>query len=166
VRRVNIRQLMPFEGTRAYRENTLGMYTARFRAFKERVRISFDLPMLKKVFPIGTILRQVVIEEEGQTSFGRQMGSYPILCGIPLRIKKRTVIDVCIVDHGMRSVTALIFPLPVNELPLSALKWIPGITSKKAGTIVAKRPFTTLGEFRSLVGETPLDQLFSFSHVL
>ena len=166
VRRVNIRQLMPFEGTRAYGENTLGMYTTRFRAFKERVRTSFDLPMLRKVFPIGTILRQVVIEEEGQTSFGRQMGSYPILCGIPLRIKKRTVIDVCIVDHGMRSITALIFPLQVNELPLSALKWIPGITSKKAGTIVANRPFRTLGEFQSLVGETPLDQLFSFSHIL
>jgi radical SAM superfamily enzyme with C-terminal helix-hairpin-helix motif len=165
VRRVNIRQLMPFEGTRSYRENTLGRHIARFRAFKERTRRTFDHPMLRKVFPAGTILREVVIEEEGQTSFGRQMGSYPILCGIPLRIRKRIVIDVVIVDHGMRSVTVLPCPIPVNELPQGALSWIPGITAKKAGMIMARRPVRDLEEFRSLAGETPLDQLFSFSHL-
>lgn len=165
IRRVNIRQLMPFEGTRAYRENTLGRYTARFRTFKEQTRKMFDQPMLRRVFPTGTMLREVVVEEEGQTSFGRQMGSYPILCGIPLRVRKRTVLDVVIVDHGMRSVTVLPCPILVNELPRGALTWIPGITAKKVGMIMARRPVRNLEEFRSLAGETPLDRLFSFSHL-
>src|SRR5690606_12524416 len=42
VRRVNIRQVMPFEGTAAYEENTLGLHDARFRAFKEWTRREFD----------------------------------------------------------------------------------------------------------------------------
>ena len=54
VRRVNIRQVMPFEGTPAYTNNTLGKHDRRFRAFKEFVRNKIDLPMLQQVFPIGT----------------------------------------------------------------------------------------------------------------
>ena len=86
VRRVNIRQVMPFEGTPAYTNNTLGKHERRFRQFKEYVRNRIDLPMLQRVFPIGTVLRDVQVEVSGDLSFGRQMGSYPILAGIPLRL--------------------------------------------------------------------------------
>jgi radical SAM superfamily enzyme with C-terminal helix-hairpin-helix motif len=65
----------------------------------------------------------------------------------------------------MRSVTVLPCPILVNELPRGVLTWIPGITAKKAGTIVARRPIQNLEEFRSLAGETPLDRIFSFSHL-
>jgi radical SAM superfamily enzyme with C-terminal helix-hairpin-helix motif len=162
VRRVNIRQLMAFEGTRAYQENTLGIQTARFRTFKERVRKTFDLPMLRKVFPVGTVLRSLIIEQQGPVSFGRQMGSYPILTGVPLSLPVRTMLDAVVVDHGMRSVTALPAPIRVNELPLSALKWIPGISIHQAGKIFLKRPVKDRQEFRSLAGITPLEDLFSF----
>ena len=74
VRRVNIRQVMPFEGTPAYTDNTLGKNERRFKAFKEFVRNKIDLPMLQRVFPIGTILRDVRIEVSGELSFGRQPG--------------------------------------------------------------------------------------------
>jgi radical SAM superfamily enzyme with C-terminal helix-hairpin-helix motif len=164
VRRVNIRQLMPFEGTRAYSANTLGQNTVRFRTFKETVRKHFDLPMLRKVFPTGTLLRDIVIEEEGATSFGRQMGSYPILVGIPSRMPKETVTDGVIVDHGMRSVTALPVPVMVNSLPLSALKWIPGINQKLAGKIVVSRPINDLEKFRAIAGRTPVDTYLSFTY--
>jgi radical SAM superfamily enzyme with C-terminal helix-hairpin-helix motif len=163
VRRVNIRQLMPFEGTRAYTDNTLGEYTRQFRAFKENVRKNFDLPMLKRVFPVGTILREMIIEEEGNLSFGRQMGSYPILAGIPLLLAKRSVIDGVVVDHGMRSITALPVPVNVNLLPLKALKWIPGLNAKTAAKIAGARPLAGLGEFRSIAGTTPIDHLLSFT---
>lgn len=163
VRRVNIRQLMPFEGTRAYTENTLGRYTRQFRAFKEHVRKNFDLPMLKRVFPLGTILRDVIIEQEGSLSFGRQMGSYPILAGIPLPLTKREVIDAVVVDHGMRSITALPVPVKVNLLPLAALKWLPGVNAKTAAKIAGARPFSGLQEFRAIAGITPIDTLFSFT---
>ncbi len=163
VRRVNIRQLMPFEGTRAYTDNTLGQHTRQFRAFKENVRKNFDLPMLKRVFPVGTMLREIIIEEEGNLSFGRQMGSYPILAGIPLHLAKWSVIEGVVVDHGMRSITALPVPVNVNLLPIKALKWIPGLNAKTVAKIAGARPFTGLGAFRSIAGSTPIDHLLSFT---
>jgi radical SAM superfamily enzyme with C-terminal helix-hairpin-helix motif len=163
VRRVNIRQLMPFPGTPAYEDNTLGKHDAQFRAFKEYVRLRFDAPMLRRVFPPGTILRQVIVEEPGETSFGRQMGSYPILVGIPLALPRRTILDAVVVDAGQRSVTGLPYPVEVNRLPIRALAYLPGIGRKTAARIVVKRPFKNLKEFRSLVGPTPIERAFSFT---
>ena len=57
---------MPFEGTPVYTDNTLGKNERRFKAFKEFVRAEIDLPMLQRVFPIGTILRDVRIEVSGE----------------------------------------------------------------------------------------------------
>ena len=161
VRRVNIRQLMPFPGTPAYHNNTLGKHERRFRAFKDRARKHFDLPMLRKVFPAGTVLRSVIVEKAGDISFGRQMGSYPILAGIPVQIPARTVLDAAVVDWGMRSVTALPVPIRINELPASALKWLPGIPKKNVARIIAKRPFATLDEFRKVAENTLPDTLFA-----
>ena len=71
------------------------------------------------------------------------------------------VLDAAVVDHGMRSLTALPVPIRINELPLSALKWIPGVGAKQAGNIFTKRPVKDRKEFRSLAGVTPLEHLFS-----
>jgi radical SAM superfamily enzyme with C-terminal helix-hairpin-helix motif len=162
VRRVNIRQLMPFEGTRAYGSNTIGKYERRFREFKEFVRKKIDLPMLQRVFPVGTVLREVIIETSGDLSFGRQMGSYPILVGIPFRLPARSVTDAVVVDWGMRSVTGLPVPVEVNHLPQSALAWLPGIGKKKAALIAARRPFRNLEEYRAAAGPGPIDSLLAF----
>ena len=162
VRRVNIRQVMPFEGTAAYEENTLGLHDARFRAFKEWTRREFDEPMLKRVFPAGTILSDVIVEVAGKPSFGRQMGSYPILVGIPLALPVGSVLDAVVVDQGMRSVTALPCPVEVNTLPVAALRWIPGVGKKRAAAIAARRPFGSLAEFRKVAGETPVDGVMVF----
>ena len=125
VRRVNIRQVMPFEGTPVYTDNTLGKYERRFRAFKEFVRQKIDLPMLQRVFPVGTVLKDVRIEVGGELSFGRQMGSYPILVGIPVRLAERSIIDAVVVDWGSRSITALPVPVEINTLPASAISGCP-----------------------------------------
>ncbi|MCK9276775.1 MAG: radical SAM protein [Methanoculleus sp.] len=162
VRRVNIRQVMPFEGTAAYEENTLGMHDARFRAFKEWARTQFDEPMLRRVFPAGTILRDIIIEIPGKPSFGRQMGSYPILVGVPLELPVGMVLDAVVVDWGMRSVTALPCPVEVNTLPVAALRWIPGVGKKRAATIAARRPFRSLEEFRKVAGETGIEGVMKF----
>jgi len=162
IRRVNVRQLMPFPGTRAYEHNTLGLYDAKFRAFKEFVRTTFDRPMLERVFPIGTVFRDVVIEVQGQLSFGRQMGSYPILIGIPISLTPGTVIDATVVDFGMRSLTALLVPVDINHLPVPALRWLPGVGKKKAAMVAAKRPFDSSESFRTIIGVTPLDHLMVF----
>ena len=162
IRRVNIRQVMPFEGTPAYDENMLGRYERRFRAFKDFVRNSIDLPMLRKVFPLGTVLRDCRIEISGDLSFGRQMGSYPILAGIPLRLPERTVTDVVVVDWGMRSITGLPVPVTVNTLPASALRWLPGIGKKKIASVIAKRPFRDLEAYRKVAGKSVIDTLIRF----
>jgi radical SAM superfamily enzyme with C-terminal helix-hairpin-helix motif len=162
VRRVNIRQVMPFEGTPAYTDNTIGRYDRRFRAFKEFVRQNFDLPMLKRVFPLGTVLRDIRIEISGPLSFGRQMGSYPILVGIPVGLPQKSVVDGVVIDWGMRSVTALPVPVGINTLPASALKWLPGVGKKKVASVIAKRPFADLAAYRKVAGSSVLDPLLTF----
>ena len=162
VRRVNIRQVMPFEGTPAYTSNTLHKHDQRFRTFKEFVRQKIDLPMLKRVYPIGTVLKDVRIEVTGDLSFGRQMGSYPILIGIPVRLPIRGNIDAVVVDWGMRSVTALPVPVEINRLSQTALRWLPGIGKNKVAAVLAKRPFLTLEAYRNVAGSSAIDELLKF----
>ncbi|HNX18000.1 MAG TPA: radical SAM protein [Methanoregula sp.] len=159
VRRVNIRQVMPFPGTPVYTNNTLGKHDRRFKAFKEFVRQKIDLPMLQRVFPIGTVLRDVRIEVSGEISFGRQPGSYPILAGIPEKIPVRTVIDAVVVDWGMRSVTSLPLPLNVNTMPANVLRWMPGVGKKRVAAVISKRPFADVAAFKKIAGNSPLDSL-------
>ena len=151
VRRVNIRQVMPFEGTPAYTSNTLHKHDQRFRAFKEFVRQKIDLPMLKRVYPIGTVLKEVRIEVSGDLSFGRQMGSYPILTGIPVRLPVRTSIDAVVVDWGMRSVTALPVPIDVNGYPRLRYDGF-RVSGRKSGRRPCKTTFFDSG---SLPGRLP-----------
>ncbi|HJJ48203.1 MAG TPA: radical SAM protein [Methanocorpusculum sp.] len=141
VRRVNIRQLMPFEGTRAYENNMLGLHDKLFQSFKESVRSSFDVPMLERVFPVGTVLKDVQIEVSGAVSFGRQMGTYPILVGIPENIAVGMILDCAVVSYGARSVTALRMPIRFNEMSHTMLKWVPGISKKVLPKVIAKMPF-------------------------
>jgi radical SAM superfamily enzyme with C-terminal helix-hairpin-helix motif len=162
VRRVNIRQLMPFEGTRAWDCNCLPVDDRLFRQFKEDVRRNFDLPMLRKVFPVGTVLKQVIVEVSDEISFGRQLGSYPILVGIPFTVPLRSLMDVVIVHHGMRSVTALPWPIPVNTLPAKAVRWIPGLSKASGVRILAKRPFSDHAGLEKAAGIS-LPRLFSFT---
>lgn len=162
VRRVNIRQLMPFEGTAAFDDNTLGLHDRRFRQFKEQVRREFDEPMIRRIFPAGTLLSGVIVEEEGTVSFGRQMGSYPVLVGIPLSLSRGVVTDAVVVDWGARSVTALPVPVDVNCLPPSALRCIPGVGKKRVAAILAKRPNLSPEVFRTMIGQTPIDRYLSF----
>ena len=108
--------------------------------------------MLRRVFPEGTCLKDVVVEESAATSFGRQMGSYPILVGIPLSLPVGTALDAVVVSHGMRSVTGLPAPVAINTMPASALKWIPGVGKKRVASLVARRPFADLASFHRAIG--------------
>jgi radical SAM superfamily enzyme with C-terminal helix-hairpin-helix motif len=162
VRRVNLRQVMPFEGTPVFTNNTLGKHDRRFRQFKEFVRNKIDLPMLQRVFPIGTVLRDVRVEVSAELSFGRQPGSYPILVGLPLRLPERMVTDAVVVDWGMRSLTALPVPLEINTLPAAAMKWLPGVGKKKVAAVIAKRPFPDLAAYRKVAGTSAVDAVMRF----
>ncbi|MDO5845378.1 MAG: radical SAM protein [Methanocorpusculum sp.] len=164
VRRVNIRQLMPFEGTRAYLDNTLGRFDKQFHAFKEDVRENFDTKMIERVFPAGTVFHDVLIEVSGAVSFGRQMGTYPVLIGIPQNIPAGTMLSAAAVSCGARSLTALPYPIEINRLSPAALKWIPGISAKAAVKLAAKMPFADGDAFLRAAGADAPKELISLMH--
>lgn len=135
VRRVNLRQVI------GVRKKFFPRHQKEFRRFKTWVRENFDHEMLTRVIPTGTLLTKVLIEKTGGTSFGRQVGSYPLLVGIayPLQVDERH--DIRVTDHGMRSITGVPVPFDVNTASLKALQALPGIGKKRAMTINRGRPW-------------------------
>ncbi len=144
VRRINIRQVMPFEGTCM---GDVGDRIARkhkgvFHAYKEKVRRDIDLEMLKRVVPEGTVLAGVRMElRDGGLTFGRQIATYPILVGVPAELSPGASYDVKVVGHGFRSITAVPYPLDVNHASARILESLPGVGKKRAAAIVRRRPY-------------------------
>ncbi len=149
VRRINIRQVRPvrqeFEPTGLHSE---------FRRFKESVREGIDHEILRRILPEGTVLRDVYLEiRHGHVTYGRQIGTYPILVGLPYDLDVNRFVDVKITSHGQRSVTAVEFPLDVNRASLKALEALPGVGAKRAARIVRRRPFATLAELAAALDD-------------
>ncbi|WP_423745561.1 radical SAM protein (plasmid) [Haladaptatus sp. SPP-AMP-3] len=146
LRRVNIRQVMAFSGTEM---NSVGTDIADnhkqlFKRYKSEVREEIDNPMLQRVTPPGTVLPNVHLEyhKDGRT-FGRQLGTYPLLVGIPGERELGRTIDVAVVDHGYRSVTGVPYPLDVNSATMDELTAIPGLGKQRAGNVIVNRPYET-----------------------
>ncbi len=112
IRRINIRKAMVFPETPLYRysnSHTIKHHTKEFRRFKERVRQEIDKPMLKRIFPFGTRINNVIIEyNKGNISFGRKLGTYSILIGIREKIKPGTKVNISVTEHGYRSITGVL----------------------------------------------------------
>ncbi|RQG97991.1 radical SAM protein [Natrarchaeobius chitinivorans] len=149
LRRVNIRQVMSFAGTEM---SDTGAEIANdhkdlFKRYKRRVREEIDNPMLERVAPPGTVLPDVHLEyhQDGRT-FGRQLGTYPLLVGIPGERPLDETTDVAIVDHGYRSVTGVPYPLDLNDASIDELTAIPGIGDRTAGDIVVGRPYESVSD--------------------
>ncbi len=154
LRRINVRQVLEVRGKFPVRK-----HYREFREFKERVREEVDRPMLQRVVPEKTVLRDVYLElKKGKTTFGRQIGSYPILVGLSYALELNHFVDVKVVDHGFRSVTGLEHPLDVNEVSLGALAAIPGIGAKRAARIMRARPFRSKKEFMSALDDRDVAQ--------
>jgi radical SAM superfamily enzyme with C-terminal helix-hairpin-helix motif len=137
LRRINIRQVAPVRQGLEVKD-----HPREFRAFKLTVRGEVDHPLLERMLPFGAPLANVWTElHDGNTTFGRQIGSYPLLVGVPTRLDLGTFVDVRVVGYGMRSVTAVPDPLPINECPLSMLEAIPGVGRKRAARIARGRPY-------------------------
>jgi radical SAM superfamily enzyme with C-terminal helix-hairpin-helix motif len=146
LRRVNIRQVMAFDGTEMSETGAAIAHdhTKLFKQYKQAVREEIDNPMLQRVAPPGTVLEDVHLEyHQDGTTFGRQLGTYPLLVGIPGERELGTVVDVAVTDHGYRSVSGVPYPLDVNEASLDELAALPGVGSGAAGDIVVSRPYTS-----------------------
>jgi len=162
IRRINIRQVRPvrreFEPTGLYHE---------FRRFKEAVRTLIDHEMLRRVIPEGTVLRDVFLElHEGHVTYGRQIGTYPILVGLPYDATANQFVDVRVVSHGQRSLTAIEYPLDVNRAPMAAISALPGIGAKRAARIIRARPFDSLPAFAASLDDPAVaDRVAAFLHL-
>jgi radical SAM superfamily enzyme with C-terminal helix-hairpin-helix motif len=149
LRRINIRQVMAFDGTDM---SETGAQIAQdhkdlFKTYKKEIREEIDQPMLERVTPAGTVLPDVHLEyhQDGRT-FGRQLGTYPLLVGIPGEHPLETTIDAVVVDHGYRSVTAVPYPLDINSASMKELQALPGIGRQRAGDIIVDRPYETAAD--------------------
>lgn len=153
LRRINIRQV---EG-----EGFQEIDNDDFRAFKQSVRDEFDTPLLQEMLPLGSELKQVWWEaHDGRTrlprhlepearderingkagiTFGRQIGAYPILIGMPYLTALESYSDVVITGHGARSITAIEASIDLEIASEAQLKSIPGIGERAAWRLVSQR---------------------------
>ena len=166
LRRINIRQVEG-QGFQEIPERT-------FRKFKREVRESIDRPLLEEMLPLGTVLRGVWWESHDDRirrpeqvldpkhrdeairgvagiTFGRQIGAYPILVGLPYKVPLESSTDVIVTGHGMRSITGVEAGMDVNTATQHQLEAIPGIGSKGAWRLVSARArASTKGGFDSV----------------
>lgn len=137
IRRINIRQVLPIR-----REFKTRVDQRRFKKFKDEVREDIDRPMLERVAPYGTVLKDVYMElNDGNTTFGRQIGSYPLLVGVPYKLDTEEFHDIYITGWGFRSITGITYPFRINSMPMSSLEALPGVGKKRATKLVMARPF-------------------------
>ena len=142
VRRVNIRQVMTFAGTPMQGFGELAQkHKGLFLRYKEKMRNEIDMPMLRRVAPAGTILKNVSTEIFDKITFGRQCGTYPLLVGIPAQVELNRSYDIMVTGHGQRSITGIPVPVDINRAPLKVMEQIPGVGRKQAGKIMMGRPY-------------------------
>lgn len=109
LRRINIRQVVPFEGTLLHELAGLKYLKKNKRhyfSWRKKVRREIDHEMLKRLVPSGTILKDVYMEvHDGNTTFGRQFGTYPLTVGVQEKLELKQLYDVKITDWMLRSIT-------------------------------------------------------------
>ena len=153
LRRINIRQVEG-EGFQEIPEQDFGN-------FKNWVRDEIDAPLLEELFPLGQRLSNVTWEShDGRTrlpahlsekhrnpsihgkagvTFGRQIGAYPILIGVPYQIPLETMSDIIVTGHGKRSISGVEVGIDINNCSQKQLEAIRGIGEKSAWKIISTR---------------------------
>jgi len=166
LRRINLRQVIPIPNTEMYKTGIrlVNKHKKLFKHFKHKVSTEIERPMLKKVIPPGTIITDVYLEkQDGKTVFARQLGSYPILIGIPGISDLNKFIDIKITDYGYRSITGIPYPLDINTASRGTLESIPRLGKKRVIRILANRPFKSKDEIKNVLDdETIADEILKY----
>lgn len=156
LRRINLRQIMPISGGL---KPISKRQHQRFLEFKRKVRETIDQPLLRRMLPVGTKLRDVWLEtREGDNTFGRQLGTYALLVGVPYRLPLEAFADIVVTDYGFRSVTGFHAPFPVNAATARMFGALPGFGPARADKATKLAPFTTLDEFYDQLGLGPAEE--------
>ena len=149
IRRINIRQVLPVR-----REFNTKINSKIFKKYKQEIRESIDSPMLKKIVPFGTILKRVYLElTDNGITFGRQIGTYPLLIGIPYKTEVNRFCDIFVTGHGFRSITGIEYPFPINTASMAAISSLPFIGKKRASRIVLARPIECREQLETAIDE-------------
>jgi len=109
LRRINIRQVTVFPGTpldRGCGTKYLAKNRKYYWKWRNEIRQKIDHPMLERVVPKGTLLRNVFAEiYDGNHTFLRQFGTYPLIVCVERRIPLRRFYDISVTGHMLRSIT-------------------------------------------------------------
>ena len=166
LRRINLRQIITIPGTKMFQIGIkiISKHKHIFQQFKTKVKENIERPMLERILPQTTLLKDVYTEKhDGKLTFGRQLGSYPLLIGVPGIHPLNKFYDVKVVDYGFRSITAVPYPLDINNTQRQTIEAIPGIGKKRAIRILANRPFKNKKELaKALDDENLIDVLQNY----
>ena len=100
------------------------------------------------------VLKDVFMEiHDGNVTFGRQIGSYPLLVGIPYRLECGKRCDVMITDWGFRSITGIEYPFRINTETMAAISSLPGIGKKRAANVVRYRPYSSYDDLSRAIDD-------------
>ncbi len=109
LRRINIRQVAIFEGTSLYedgRDKFLKKNKKWYWKWRNEIRQKIDYPMLMRLVPNGTVLTNCYAEiYDGNTTFCRQFGTYPLIVGVKGRLELKKLYDIEVTGHMLRSIT-------------------------------------------------------------
>jgi len=143
VKRINIRKILIFPGTRAAGEvkRISESVRKRYDFFREKIRKEIEHDMLTRIYPTGAILRDLlVLEHRFDYSYAKQIASYSITAKIPVPLPLQSLCDVIVTGHRERSLIALPYPIAINAIPQKAMEHIPGIGRKLASRLIVERP--------------------------
>ncbi|HLC59811.1 MAG TPA: radical SAM protein [Candidatus Nanoarchaeia archaeon] len=109
LRRINIRQVAIFEGTSLFNEGKdkfLRKNKKYYWKWRNEIRQKIDWPMLQRIVPAGNVLGNCYAEiYDGNTTFCRQFGTYPLIVGVKGRIPLKQFYDLEVTGHMLRSIT-------------------------------------------------------------
>ncbi|MFH0868018.1 MAG: radical SAM protein [Candidatus Woesearchaeota archaeon] len=107
LRRINIRQVAIFEGTPLFsdgKDKWLRKNKKMYWKWRNDIRQNIDWPMLQRITPKGTVLRDCYAEiYDGNTTFCRQFGTYPLIVGVKGRLELKTFYNLEIAGYMLRS---------------------------------------------------------------
>ena len=154
LKRINIRKHQPFPGTALFGKplRITNQTKERFKFYKNKIRKEIDTAMMKRIYPVGAVLEDVMIlEQRDGYSLGKRVASYSVTAKTPAPAPLKSFCEVVVTGHRERSVEAIPLPIDINALPQRGLEFIPGINKKNASDIILKRPFKNIDNFISFI---------------
>lgn len=162
LKRINIRSLIPLSGEAPKIAATVEQ---RYRFYREKIRNEIDAPMLRKIYPLLTVLDDMRVEETRfDVSYLRQLASYAIAVKVYAKYPLKSLMRVAVTGYAERSLSGIPVPFAINRVPAKLVESLPGVGKRAASDIVLARPFGASKELEKIVPlQDDLRELIDFS---